>query len=248
LGLPEPAQVPLALITEFNQLTQAFLVDSVDRMVRVSWEQVEPLPTVLGSATSESRRLTGLIDHADLGPIQLIDFEQILAQVSPPEFPPPSAAAPPSGAQGQEVWLADDSRVARHQVEKALEPLGVIVRSFEDGQALWDAVEAGNPLPRLFVLDVEMPRLDGYTLTHRLKQEPRTRALPVLLHTSLSGHWHAERASQVEADAIVTKFVPELLARTVHGLLLPHPHSGASTSTIFEERKEVAVDGDSHRG
>ena len=242
LGLPEPTEVPLALITEFNQLTQAFLVDSVDRMDRVSWEQVEPLPTVLGSATSESRCLTGLIDHPELGPIQLIDFEQILAQVSPPEFPPPSAVGHPDGVKGQEVWLADDSRVARHQVEKALEPLGVIVRSFEDGQTLWDAVEAGNTLPQLFVLDVEMPRLDGYTLTHRLKQEPRTRALPVLLHTSLSGHWHAERAAQVEADAIVTKFVPEMLARTVHGLLLPHPDSTS------EERKEVTVDGNSHRG
>ncbi|MCR1352502.1 response regulator, partial [Acidithiobacillus ferrooxidans] len=122
---------------------------------------------------------------------------------------------------GKTVWLADDSRVALNQVEKALHPLGLQVRTFADGEALWEAVEKAESLPALFVLDVEMPRLDGYTLTQRLKHEARTHEIPILLHTSLSGHWHADRAQQVEADAIVTKFDPAMLARTVAGLLLP---------------------------
>ncbi|MCL8207539.1 MAG: chemotaxis protein CheW [Actinomycetia bacterium] len=225
LGLPEASAAGSMLITEFNQTVQAFRVDAVERMVRVRWDQVEPLPAVLDVAAGEGRRFVGLIDHPELGPIQLIDFEQILAQVAPPTYPPTPAAGMPAVA-GQPVWLADDSRVARQQVERALAPLGVAVRTFADGQAVWDAVEAGEPLPRLFVLDVEMPRLDGYTLAQRLKQDPRTRELPVLLHTSLSGHWHAERAQQVQVDAIVTKFDAGLLAHTVAGLVAGVTRSG----------------------
>lgn len=221
LGLPAPEQCELMLITEFSRTVQAFTVPEVERMLRVGWDEVEPLPTLLGAQEPDRRRLTGLIDHPEWGPIQLIDFEQILAEVMPPSYPPP--AEPKGLVAGKTVWLADDSAVAIRQVEKALEPLGLVVRTFADGGAVWDAIAQGEGPPDLFVLDVEMPRLDGYTLTQRLKSQARTARVPVLLHTSLSGHWHQERSLSVEADAIVTKFDPALLARTVAGLLLPSP-------------------------
>ncbi|MGC8488255.1 MAG: chemotaxis protein CheW, partial [Clostridia bacterium] len=219
LELSHQADPAFLIVTEFNQSVQAFEVAEVERMVRVGWNQVEPLPSVFGQSEEDGRRFTGIIDHPNLGIVQLIDFEQILAQVAPPTYPTNKAGAVPA-LSGQTIWLADDSAVARQQVEKALMPLGVAVRSFAEGQALWDALEAGEPVPHLFIIDVEMPRLDGYTLTRRLKADPRTKMLPVLLHTSLSGHWHAERAEQVEADAIVTKFDPLRLAATAQSLLL----------------------------
>jgi chemotaxis signal transduction protein len=227
LGLPSPGPDAVMLLTEFNQSVQAFPVDKVDRMVRVSWDLVEPLPAVLSDSTAAARRFTGLIDHPELGCIQLIDFEKILEQVAPPEYP--VVKAPPNQPlAGKLVWLADDSHVALNQVAKAIGPLGVKVRTFADGEELWDALQGGAELPALFVLDVEMPRLDGYTLTQRLKHDGRAHQIPILLHTSLSGHWHADRAQQVEADAIVTKFAPEILARTVAGLLLPVPADPAA--------------------
>lgn len=217
LGIPADSGVePIVLITEFNQTVQAFPVRAVDRMVRVSWDQVEPLPAVFDSEAG--RRLTGLIDHPALGPIQLIDFEQILADVGPTYFPSDDQAGGPS-LRGVPVWVADDSRVARQQIEKALEPLGVAIRNFPDGQALWEAAQPGETLPGLFIVDVEMPRLDGYTLASRLKTTDATRAIPVVLHTSLSGYWHADRAARLEVDAVITKFDPEHLAATVRQLL-----------------------------
>ncbi|MCY0885880.1 MAG: chemotaxis protein CheW, partial [Firmicutes bacterium] len=224
LDLPAPAVAPLFVVTEFNQTLQAFAVDAVDQIVRVSWEQVQPLPGLFAHSRAEQRRFTGLIDHPQLGVVQLIDFEQILAQMAPPEYPEPAPALG-AGTGGRQVWLADDSAVARQQVAKALAPLGVQVHPFPDGQACREALEAVGEggLPDLLVLDVEMPRLDGYTLSRLVKADPRFKAIPVLLHTSLSGHWHAERAGQVAADAIVTKFDPALLARTAQALLL---HTG----------------------
>lgn len=221
LGRPNPASAPLVLITEFNQTLQAFPVVEVERLIRVRWDQVEPLPPVL-DPPSEGRHLVGIIDHPEWGPIQLLDFEQLLEHIRPPAFPEPTAV--PTVRPGQAVWVADDSRVARAQITKALRGLPVSLRTFPDGQALWDALEAlgaGAPLPACFVLDVEMPRMDGYTLTRRLKADPRTSAIPIVLHTSLSGHWHAARAGALDAEAILTKFDAARLAATVAGWLAP---------------------------
>ncbi len=218
LTIKEETDASSVLITEFNKMVQAFPVAQVDRMVRVSWDEVEPLPPVLEAASR--RQFTGLIDHAELGPIQLIDFEQILAEVAPPDFPEIHLQIPDHLAN-MGVWLADDSKVARQQIEKSIKLLGVQVRAFGDGQALWERLEAGDTPPALFIVDVEMPRLDGYTLAARLKSSPNTRTVPIVLHTSLSGHWHADRASQLSVDAVITKFDPELLAQTVRDLLSP---------------------------
>jgi two-component system chemotaxis sensor kinase CheA len=216
LAMREPGSGGFILITEFNQTVQAFPVDQIERMVRVSWDQVEPLPPVLEAANT--RQFTGLIDHPDVGPILLIDFEQLLSQVAPPEFPALSDG-PADDLRSVLIWIADDSKVARQQIEKSLKPLGVDLRLFPDGQDLWDHVQSTDRLPRLFIVDVEMPRLDGYTLASRLKTHPKTHDIPVMLHTSLSGHWHADRASQLHVDAVLTKFEPALLAAKVRELL-----------------------------
>ncbi|PSR22781.1 MAG: chemotaxis protein CheA [Sulfobacillus acidophilus] len=216
LGLKEPFNQGFVLITEFNQTVQAFPVDQVERMVRVSWDQVKPLPAVLEAGNT--LQFTGLINHEELGAIQLIDFEQLLAQVAPPEFPVASEISTEDLSHFL-VWIADDSKVARQQIEKALKPLGVRFKLFSDGQELWEQVQVADPLPHLFIVDVEMPRLDGYTLAARLKNSARSRGIPVVLHTSLSGHWHADRASQLQVDAVITKFEPDVLASTVRELL-----------------------------
>lgn len=232
LDLPRATSPHLLLVTEFNQAVQAFPLDGVEQMVRVSWTAVEPLQSLLNGGGQRPGRLTGFINHEVLGPIQLIDFEQIVAEVAPPEYPHDVLAAAP-GLRGASVWLADDSSVARRQVEKALGPLGVAVRSFADGEALWTALTEETAPPHLLVLDVEMPKLDGYALARRVKSDRRTAAIPVLLHTSLSGHWHAERAATVSADAFITKFNPEELARAVSDLL-----TGAS---VQKESGEVLL-------
>ena len=227
LGLPEVGEMRFVLVGEFDQTVQAFPVAEVDRMVRVAWSEVEPLPAVLDQAPT--RHLTGLVVHPALGPIQLIDFEQLLAEVAPPAFESLHQPGDPS-LQGLFVWVADDSRVALQQMTRVLSTLGVEVRTFANGEDLWQAVEAGDPLPRLFVLDVEMPRLDGYTLASRIKSSRASRHVPVLLHTSLSGHWHADRARQVKADAVLSKFDPMVLAETVSGLILEHTLANQHTS------------------
>ena len=56
--------------------------------------------------------------------------------------------------------------------------------------------------------DIEMPELDGYTLTKRLREHPRYKSLPIVLHTSLSGEFNARLVEQVGADQLITKYDP----------------------------------------
>ncbi|MCY0878902.1 MAG: chemotaxis protein CheW [Firmicutes bacterium] len=220
---PQADSAPLLMVAEFNQTVQAFGVYEVEQMVRVGWDAVETLPDLM---EGHNRFVTGLINHPTLGTIQLLDFEALLAAVAPPA-PEAEPQLPPLGPEVT-VWLADDSAVARQQVEKALASLGVTMRTFRDGTELLAAVRGEGARPDVVVLDVEMPKLDGYSVARQLKESAETAAIPIILHTSLSGKWQASRAQEIDADAVITKFDPGLLAATVVRLVAARPLSAVS--------------------
>ena len=75
----------------------------------------------------------------------------------------------------------------------------------------------------LVLTDLEMPEMDGFTLTRNIKQDPRFSSIPVVIHSSLTGSANEAHVKKVGADAYVAKFVAEDLAnalrqalRTVH--------------------------------
>ncbi|MFP3632900.1 response regulator, partial [Burkholderia sp. SIMBA_045] len=65
------------------------------------------------------------------------------------------------------------------------------------------------------VSDVEMPVMDGYTLTAELKADPNLRDIHVILHTSLSGVFNQAMVKKVGADDFIAKFHPDELATAV---------------------------------
>ncbi|MDP1757901.1 MAG: response regulator, partial [Pseudohongiella sp.] len=110
--------------------------------------------------------------------------------------------------------------VARTQIRKALEKLGVAYIQTTTGKEAWDyltelAEEAVNQgLPQvnriqLILSDIEMPDMDGFTLTKHIRSDPRLAHLPVVLHSSLTGSCNQEKGAQVGATDYVTKFDPK---------------------------------------
>jgi len=209
------------IITEFNRSMQGFLVKAVDRIVVCDWKQVLPPPK--GSGVSSY--ITGVTDiEGKL--VQILDVEKVLGEVVGGEIELPEelrAAADESGAlQGRRVLVVDDSSLARHQTVQTLSALGVECILARDGvEALAKLKELNmgetDEAPVEMVLsDIEMPEMDGYTLTDEIRKTPELSQLYVLLHTSLNGAINAERAEKAGADSVLTKFVPEELARAVH--------------------------------
>lgn len=206
------------VVAEFNRSVQGFLVSSVDRIVHVDVAQLQPPPTGSGEGY-----LTALTRHHDQL-VEIIDVEKVLAEVSGAVADlrdETLASAHGIDPGGRKVLVADDSRVARSQIERVLQQVGVEAILVADGREalrqLQAMAEQGPVSERLLMVisDVEMPSMDGYTLTTEIRRDPRLRDLYVLLHSSLSGVFNTAMVHKVGADRFIAKFGSDELAEGV---------------------------------
>jgi len=141
-----------------------------------------------------------------------------IAQVRGEAVLDPAMAMPSDGPQLQ-VLVVDDSRVARQQIRSVLDQLGVGATLLSDGKQALDHLlqvhaSGENPAERyaMVISDIEMPAMDGYTLTTEIRRHPGLAGLYVLLHTSLSGVFNNAMVERVGANAFVAKYSPHELA------------------------------------
>lgn len=211
------------IITEFNCTVQGFLVKAVDRIVNMNWEQILPPPKGAG----REHYLTA-VTEVDGTMVEIIDVEKILSEVIgvpeniSQEILTSAAAAQREGGQQPHILVADDSMVARNQIKRTLDQLGISSTLAPDGKRALDlllqwAEHEPERLSSLTMLisDVEMPEMDGYTLTTKLRDDPRLKDIFVLLHTSLSGVFNNAMVEKVGANQFIAKFKPDFLADAV---------------------------------
>jgi two-component system chemotaxis response regulator CheV len=217
LALDRASGVPPAhvIVTEYNRSVQGFLVRSVERIVHVDVATVLPPP----GNTGESGYLTAITRYGN-ELVQIVDVEKVLAEVmgEPQALSEELAQRGRALAGARRVLVVDDSRVARHQVEKVLEQVGVECVLVNDGREALNYLQAlaqqGPVGERLLMLisDIEMPGMDGYSLTTEIRRDPRLRDLYVLLHTSLSGIFNKAMVEKVGANRFIAKFGADELA------------------------------------
>ena len=207
------------IITEYNYRVQGFLVRSVERIVNMNWSDIHPPPR----GTGRDHYLTAVTRVDDMM-VEIIDVEKILAEVVPTVETITEGViddATHTEALARKVLIVDDSSVARKQVMRCLQEVGVEVVALNDGrQALnWlrDLVETGAGVSDLLMMvsDIEMPEMDGYTLTAEVRNDSRMAGLHILLHTSLSGVFNQAMVKKVCADDFLAKFKPDELAQRV---------------------------------
>ncbi|ABC31417.1 MULTISPECIES: chemotaxis protein CheV [Hahella] len=212
------------IITEYNRKTQGFLVSGVERIVNMNWEDMHPPPKGAG----KDNYLTA-VTRLENKLIEVIDVEKILAEVSPTrdtvadEFIDKELAAK---AIEHKVLVVDDSTVARRQIVHCMDAVGVEVVTKNDGRQALDYLRSlvadGSRIDdhlSLMISDVEMPEMDGYTLTTNCKNDPSLKDLYIMLHTSLSGVFNKAMVAKVGADDFMAKFNPDELAQRVTSVL-----------------------------
>ena len=221
---------PFVIITEYNTKTQGFLVGAVERIVNMNWEEIHPPP----KGTGRDHYLTA-VTRLDNQLVEIIDVEKILSEVSP------SSESISQGvvdvdthtkAVSLRVLTVDDSSVARKQVSRCLQTVGVEVVSLNDGRQaleyLRKLVDEGKDPSEEFLMmisDIEMPEMDGYTLTSEIRSDPRMQNLHIILHTSLSGVVHQAMVKKVGANDFLAKFRPDDLASRVVDRIKEADHS-----------------------
>ncbi|PKH99731.1 chemotaxis protein CheV [Glaciecola sp. 33A] len=208
------------IIAEYNRSVQGFLVGSVERIINTNWDAILPPPKGTGKASY----LTAVTEVED-ELIEILDVEKILNEISPLKTDISDALAATlnvKSSAGKIIFIADDSSVARNQVKKALTTLGLEIETAKNGQEALTrlkelASETGDVTDKVGILvsDIEMPVMDGYTLTAEIKNNPELAKLRVVLHTSLSGVFNQAMVKKVGADDFIAKFHPDELATAV---------------------------------
>ncbi len=221
----------ILLITEYARSTQAFAVESVEDIVRLDWRQVL---SAEGNGASGMVTSIARLDGENSDRLaQVLDVETILRQVMPsteldidPDMVGPHVELKP----GSVILAADDSLIARTMIEQGLEAMGLPYIMCKTGKEAWDHLQAMSAKAEdeghtvhdrvaLVLTDLEMPEMDGFTLTRNIKQDPRFSAIPVVIHSSLTGATNEAHVKKVGADAYVAKFVAEDLANALRQAL-----------------------------
>ncbi|MGI0116884.1 chemotaxis protein CheV [Zooshikella sp. RANM57] len=208
------------IITEYNMKVQGFLVRMVDRIVNMNWEEIHPPP----KGTGRDHYLTA-VTKVDDKLVEIIDVEKILAEVSPMNEELSEDVVrhePTDDLANKKILIVDDSAIARKQVQRCIESLGIEVVAKNDGREaleyLMELIEHGvSPKDELLMIvsDIEMPEMDGYTLTSAIRNDPRINDMHIVLHTSLSGVFNKAMVEKVGANDFIAKFNPDLLAGAV---------------------------------
>ncbi|WP_234121486.1 chemotaxis protein [Clostridium hydrogenum] len=198
------------IICEFNKLKVAFNIDSVVGVHRIKWEQILKPDDV-----SVNSLVIGNI-LIDKKIILMLDFEKIVTDISP------QTGISEERIEGVEfkdrssmkIALADDSALIRNLLKNTLTKAGFTnLKTFDDGKQLYDYLEGlantkGDKFTddvKLVITDVEMPQMDGHTLTRKIKEHPILRKLPVVIFSSLITDELKHKGESVGADGQLSK-------------------------------------------
>jgi two-component system chemotaxis response regulator CheV len=218
-------QNSFVIITEYNRSTQGFLVRGVERIVNLNWEDIHPPPRGAG----RENYLTA-VTEVEGKLVEIIDVEKILAEVSPMSEEISEGVIEDGIAERvvqKHILIVDDSSIARKQIQRVVESMGIKTTLKKDGREATEyleqmVAEGKDPYTELILVisDIEMPEMDGYTFTAGVRNNPALNGLHIILHTSLSGVFNEAMVKKVGADDFLAKFNPDELAKRVNDRVL----------------------------
>ena len=213
-----PLEQSKVIIAEFNEVKLGFVVDAVERIYRIKSEDLD--------ASMTGKYLGDWILYVikrDSRNVLLLDYEAIVQTISPQlviqhSGDPTKAAVMMEGVghpADYHIIVAEDSPLIRKQVEDALVASGFTnLNICPDGKVAYDAIVRDREHCDLLITDVEMPHLDGLTLTRRIKENVETKDVPVIVFSSIMSADIKRKAASVGANYQVTK--PEITQLIEH--------------------------------
>lgn len=223
-GISSDVPREIMIVTEYNGHTQGFLVEGVDTILRLDWSKMRVPPEMLLSQTGGL--VTAVTELEDNRLVMMMDVEKVLSETTSIDNELIFRSVVPIDRPECTVYYCDDSSVARKQIERTLSAMGIKGVSAVNGGRMWDEMEkmaayaqsVGKPLGTIISLiltDIEMPEMDGYMLTKRIKSDPRFNGIPVIMHSSLSGMSNQKLGFSMGVDEYVPKFEPQRLSETL---------------------------------
>ncbi len=223
----EVSERTIIIITEFNGVDNAFVLDGVRRIHRLSWQSIQSPSQLL---ERYSARITGSV-NIDQNEIMLLDFERIISEMSPGTkigYAVPDELPVDERRAAVKVMLAEDSGFIRAMIKQNLVKYGYTnIREFENGEDLFKLLQSAkaaghsaNSTVDILITDIEMPKMDGLALCKYVKTEPFYAKIPVVVFSSLINEQMVLKCKEVGADGYITK--PEIgtLVGLIDGMCL----------------------------
>jgi chemosensory pili system protein ChpA (sensor histidine kinase/response regulator) len=193
--IPETEFIPVVLVRLADRLA-AFAVDefidSIDIVSKSAGLQLLSIP-----------EFSGVTVLPDSSIVLILDPESFVERVGEVVYTPELEVEEMGPAGLRRVLVVDDSLVVRRVMQKDLEADGLEVETATDGVHALEVLEKSTC--DLALVDIEMPRMNGYELLQHLRDDPRYADLPVIIITSRSGEQHRQRAMELGADGYITK-------------------------------------------
>ena len=204
----------LFIVTNFNKMTVAFRVQSIEGISRISWKDIQKPDKTL--THGEEGVATGIAQCAgEL--VTILDFEAIVAEIAP-ETSIQISEVEQMGDRplcDSPLVIAEDSVLLQKMIDDSLERAGFMdVKNFNNGQEAWNYLHGLKDDPYLYdkvnliITDIEMPEMDGHRLTKLVKDDPRLKKIPVVIFSSLIDDQMRVKGEALGADEQLTK--PEI--------------------------------------
>ncbi len=204
----------LFIVTNFNKMTVAFRVQSIEGISRISWKDIQKPDKTL--THGEEGVATGIAQCAgEL--VTILDFEKIVAEIAP-ETSIQISEVEQMGDRpicDKPLVIAEDSILLQKMINDSLQRAGFTdIKNFNNGQEAWDylkAIRHDHDLydkVNLIITDIEMPEMDGHRLTKLVKEDERLKHLPVVIFSSLIDEQMRTKGESLGADEQLTK--PEI--------------------------------------
>ena len=212
------------IICEFNKIKVAFNIDDIIAVHRIRWDEIRKPDDLSENSLSVGNILLGekvLI---------MLDFEKIVTDICPSSGISEDRLVNVDYKDRSQIriMLADDSALIRRLLKDTLTKAGFKnLRIFDDGQQALDFLmdlkenkgENFSEDVQLLITDIEMPRMDGLTLTRKIKEDITLKELPVIVFSSLITDELRHKGESVGADAQLSKPEVEGLVETIDKLL-----------------------------
>jgi len=226
LKIDEAAEGRYVIVMEFLREIVGIVVHEAKRTRRIEWSDIKKPP--VSNNDKLNGKVVGVIEIENEKMLLVLDFEAILDELgmikvfgTEGEF---NAYSDGSG-QTFDILVLDDSPIARKIIRQILEKDGHRIHEAESGNEGLEYLEnreascKGAPITdciQLVISDIEMPGMDGFTFVRKVKEDPRFKALPVIINSSLSDQATIAKSKLVNADAHLVKFDAPDLLKLVH--------------------------------
>jgi len=227
LGLPRATEakhkkVPVLLVKAGSRevaMEVEALVGTREVVIKPVSPQVSKLKGIAGATILGDGRVVLILDVAGL----LIADEAIQVSHSTRRRAPAQKAAAPTKAAANRrpiVMVVDDSLTVRKVTSRTLQKKAIDVLTAKDGVDGLEQLRSGGQRPDVMLVDIEMPRMDGYEFTTQVRADPDLKQIPIIMITSRAGEKHRNRAFELGVNEYMSKpYQEDILLEKIRGFL-----------------------------